>query len=102
MDHFGYFGCNIVPPVSLWWWVVQGGYFGYKIGPLPKIILLIILPPPRVDFFVIIVRKMVILVINAGNYMVSQLTGNLVRVNLKQTKCLKKYQSLLNQKLCLL
>ena len=36
LDHFGYFGRNIVPPVSLWWWVVQGGYFGYKIGSLPK------------------------------------------------------------------
>ena len=34
VDHFGYFGCNIVPSVSLWWWVVQGGYFGYKIGQL--------------------------------------------------------------------
>ena len=35
LEHFGYFGCNIVPPVSLWWWMVQGGYFGYKIGSLP-------------------------------------------------------------------
>ena len=37
LDHFGYFGYNIVPPVSLWWWMVQGGYFGYKIGSLPVI-----------------------------------------------------------------
>ena len=43
MDHFGYFECNIVPPVSLWWWMVQGGYFGYKIGPLPLYLMHIVL-----------------------------------------------------------